>query len=303
MLRLATRGSQLALAQARLVAGLLEARAGVGAELVVLKTSGDRIQDRPLSEVGGKGLFVKEIEEALLRGDAEVAVHSMKDLPADLAPGLVLGAVPEREDPGDLLIAREPTRLEGLRRGARVGTSSLRRMALLLALRPDLDVVPMRGNVDTRLRKLGEGEVDALVLAAAGLKRLGIDPTAAVRLDPTHFVPAIGQGALAIETRSGELGDVMAPLEHAPTRAAVLAERGFMRAASGSCVTPLAAHARLEGDALHLVAVILSPDGARQIRGTRRGPSASAEAIGAELAAELLARGGAEILEALEKRG
>lgn len=302
-LRLATRGSPLALAQARLVAAALMRAPACEVEIVVVKTSGDRIQDRPLAEVGGKGLFVKEIEEALLRGDADLAVHSMKDLPVDLAPGLALAAVPEREDAADVLIARRPSSIAALAEGARVGTSSLRRMAMLLAARPDLDVGPLRGNVDTRLRRLEEGAVDAIVLAAAGLKRLGVAHAGAVRLDPAAFLPAIGQGALAIEARAGELGDVLAPLDHAPSRAAVVAERAFLRGAQGSCTTPLAAHARLDGDSLALEAAIFSPDGRRSVRGARSARAADAEDAGNALAAELLARGGAEILRALEAHG
>jgi hydroxymethylbilane synthase len=299
-IRLGTRGSALAVAQARWLQAALQAlEPGLAVELVVIRTSGDRIQDRSLAEAGGKGLFVKEIDEALLREEVDLAVHSLKDLPAELAPGVSLAAVPEREDPGDLLLARPPASLAGLCRGARVGTSSLRRMALLRAQRSDLEVVPLRGNVDTRLRRLDEGAVDAVVLAAAGLRRLGITRAGAVRLDPESFVPAIGQGALAVEAREGVLGDLCRPLEHPPTRAAVTAERAFMRAVHGSCTTPLAAHARVAGSDLALTAVILSPDGARAVRGKRAGAAAEAERVGELLAAEMLARGGAEILRQL----
>jgi len=299
-LRLGTRGSQLALVQARWVQAAIEAASPPArVELVVIRTSGDRIQDRPLAEVGGKGLFIKEIEEALLRREVDLAVHSMKDLPAELAAGMAIVAVPAREDPGDLLIARRRASLAELPAGARVGTSSLRRMALLRAARPDLEVVPLRGNVDTRLRRLAEGAVDAIVLAAAGLRRLGLSPEAAVPLDPAHFLPAIGQGALAIEARAGELDRLLAPLEDAATRAAILAERGFMLGAQGSCTTPLAAHARVAAGEVRLEAVILSPDGTRVVRGERRGAVARAEALGRELAEDLMSRGGAEILRAL----
>jgi hydroxymethylbilane synthase len=267
--------------------------------VVVIKTTGDRIQDRSLAEIGGKGLFIKEIEEALLRREVDVAVHSMKDLPADLAAGLAIAAVPAREDPGDVLVAREATALADLATGARVGTSSLRRQSLVRAVRADLDVVPLRGNVDTRLRRLAEGAVDAIVLAAAGLRRLGVAPPGLVRLDPTHFVPAIGQGALAIETRAEDREGLIARLDHAATHDAVRAERAFMRGVGGSCTTPLAAHARSTGDALHLDAVILSPDGRREVRGVRSGPASEAVRLGTELAADLMGRGGAEILRAL----
>ena len=300
ILRLGTRGSALALAQARWVQAAVERLApDRRVELVVIKTSGDRIQDRSLAEVGGKGLFVKEIEEALLRREVDLAVHSMKDLPAEIAAGLEIGAVPEREDPGDVLVARRASALADLPRGARVGTSSLRRASLLRSERPDLDVAPLRGNVDTRLRRLDEGAVDALVLAAAGLKRLGLSPAGAVRLDPTRFVPAIGQGALAIETRAGEAGELLARLDHAATHVAVRAERAFMRGVHGSCTTPLAAHARVDGNEIALDAVILSPDGSRAVRGARRGVAADADRLGQDLAAELMGRGGAEILRTL----
>lgn len=302
-LRLGTRGSALALAQARWVATALEGlHAGLRVELVVIRTSGDRIQDRALSEVGGKGLFVKEIEEALLRREVDLAVHSMKDLPAELAPGLEIAAVPPREDPGDVLIARRLATLAELAPGARVGTSSLRRASLLLAERGDLEVVPLRGNVDTRLRRLEEGAVDAIVLAAAGLRRLGLAPATAVALDPARFVPAIGQGALAIEARAAEHAELFAALDDAATRAAVAAERGFMRGVEGSCTTPIAAHARVRGGVVELDAVIASPDGTRVVRGAATGTVAGAARTGEGLAGELLARGGAEILRALGAR-
>lgn len=300
VLRLGTRGSALALAQARWTQAALERVApGTKVELVVIKTSGDRIQDRSLAEIGGKGLFIKEIEEALLRREVDVAVHSMKDLPADLAAGLEIAAVPEREDPGDVLVTRDGSTLAQLAARAKVGTSSLRRQSLVRAERADLDVQPLRGNVDTRLRRLEEGAVDAIVLAAAGLRRLGVTPAGLVRLDRARFVPAIGQGALAIETRAEDRAGPAAKLDHAATHLAVRSERAFMRGVGGSCTTPLAAHARLEGDDLVVDAVILSPDGRREVRGVRRGRGAEAESLGADLAAELMARGGAEILRAL----
>jgi len=299
-IRVGTRGSALALAQARWVQGeLSRLHSGLTVELAIIKTSGDRIQDRSLAEIGGKGLFVKEIEEALLRGEVELAVHSMKDLPAVLAAGLEIGAVPRREDAGDVLVCRQAAALADLPPRPRVGTSSLRRAALLRSERADVEVVPMRGNVDTRLRRLDEGVVDALVLAAAGLNRLGVTPAGAMRLDPSRFVPAIGQGALAIEARAGELAELLAALDDESTHAAIRAERGFMRGVGGSCTTPLAAHARVDGAALSLDAVILSPDGTREVRGARRGAAADAARLGEDLAEELMRRGGAEILRAL----
>src|SRR5262245_27894724 len=215
------------------------------AELIVIKTSGDRIRDVPLYELGGKGLFVKELESALLDGSIDCAVHSLKDLPGELAPGLVVAAVPERADARDVVVTRAPGGLGALPRGARAGTSSPRRAALLRALRPQLTVVNLRGNVDTRLDKLARGEVDALVLAAAGLRRLGLSPAHAEPCDAREFVPAIGQGALALEARPGAVAEQLAAIEDRVTRLAIDAERAFLTAVGGTCVTPLAAHATI----------------------------------------------------------
>lgn len=305
-LRIATRGSKLALWQAEHVRQrLLAIEPTLAVELVVLKTQGDRILDRPLAEVGGKGLFVKEIEEALLDGRADVAVHSMKDLPAELAPGLALAAVPEREDPRDALLVRpglSATDLASLPEGARVGTSSLRRVCLLRSLRPDLDVVPLRGNVDTRLAKLAAGEFDAMVLAVAGLRRLGLAEHITVALDPEQFVPAIGQGALAIETRSDDEAtrERVARLDDAPTRVATAAERAFLARLDGSCRTPMGAHAVLRDDAttLRLAALVGRPDGSELLRAERSGPADFAARLGTDLAEHLIARGAAAILRA-----
>jgi hydroxymethylbilane synthase len=300
LIRIGTRGSKLALTQSRWVqARLQEARSDIAAELVTITTSGDRFLDRPLSAIGGKGLFVKEIEEALSARAIDCAVHSMKDVPDELAPGLVIAAVPAREDPRDLLIARGGNSLSGLPNGARVGTSSLRRMALCRAARCDLDVIPLRGNVDTRLRKLDAGEVDAIVLAAAGLRRLGITRADAALFDPDDFVPAIGQGALAIETRNDSTAAILAALDDPSTRVAVTAERAFLHRVGGSCRTPLAAHATIHGESMTLRALIASPDGSRVIRGERTGRPTQGAAMGVDLADDLLARGGAAILQAL----
>jgi hydroxymethylbilane synthase len=298
--RIGTRGSRLARAQAEWVRGRLEAAdRDCRAELVIIRTSGDRVGERPLAALGGKGLFVKEIEEALAAGTIDCAVHSLKDLPGELAPGLRLAAVPERADPRDVAVTRAPGGLRALSRGARVGTSSPRRAALLRALWPAVEVVDMRGNVDTRLQKLEAGEVDALVLAAAGLARLGIAPAHAEPCDPLEFVPAIGQGALAVETREDEFASLARVLEDGPSRRAVDAERAFLRAVGGSCLTPLGAHATVGGDALVLGALIASPDGARIVRGEASGAARDAERIGGELAETLLRGGGAEILAAI----
>ena len=299
-IRIGTRGSQLALTQSRWVqARLQEARPDIEAELVTITTSGDRFLDQPLSAIGGKGLFVKEIEEALSAGAIDCAVHSMKDVPDELAPGLVIAAVPARQDPRDLLIARGGNSLTALPNGARLGTSSLRRMALCRAARRDLDVIQLRGNVDTRLRKLDAGVVDAIVLAAAGLQRLGIARADAAFFDPEDFVPAIGQGALAVETRDDATAAILAALDDAKTHVAVTAERAFLHRVGGSCRTPLAAHATLHGESMTLRALIASPDGSRVVRGARTANPAQGTAMGVDLADDLLARGGAAILQAL----
>ncbi len=301
-LRIATRGSALALWQAHHVRDrLIAAEPGLTVELVVIKTRGDTIQDRALSQVGGKGLFVKEIEEALLDGRAEVAVHSMKDLPAEIPEQLMIAAVPEREDARDALVvapsisARD---VASLPQGARVGTSSLRRMCQLHALRPDLEIVPLRGNVDTRLGKVQRGELDAIVLACAGLKRLGHKDAITCALPLEQSLPAIAQGALAIECRKDDAQTRrrLAALDHAPTAACVAAERGFLSRLEGDCKTPLAAHATLSGDRLTLDALIGAPDGSTVVRGQRQGAASDGEQLGRALAEQLLAQGGERIL-------
>lgn len=301
-LRLGTRGSPLALAQSREVAAALEARhPGLRVHLEVIRTSGDRIQDIPLATVGGKGLFVKEIEEALLTGRIEVAVHSMKDLPALLPPGLTLGAITAREEGADVLVAREARSLEDLPPGARVGTSSLRRQAQLLHRRPDLCMVPLRGNVDTRLRKLTEGALDAIVVAAAGLKRLGIKPAGAIPLPLEVSLPAPGQGALGLEIREADRATaaVVAVLEDGASRIAVTAERAFLRRLGGSCNVPIAAYGTVRGDLLTLTGLVASPDGKALVRDTLPGAAREAESLGTALAERLLAQGADRILREL----
>ncbi len=302
LLRIGTRGSMLALAQSRWVQAQLQAQhPQLSIELIVIKTSGDKFVDRPLSSLGGKGLFVKEIEEAMQAGDIDCAVHSLKDVPNELAPGLRLAAVPPRADARDVLIAATPgTRLSALPAQARVGTSSLRRMALLHALRPDLRVEPLRGNVDSRLRKVDAGDLDAIVLAAAGLQRLGIARPDAEDMNIEHFLPAVGQGALAIESRDDATVNWLMALEDPATRVAITAERAFLNSVGGSCRTPLAAYAELHGDRLRLRALIAHPDGSEIVRGERVAPSRDAEAIGTALGEDILARGGREILQGLE---
>lgn len=262
----ATRRSALALAQCRaFVAGLCGATPGLQTRELQVVTTGDRVLDRPLAEIGGKGLFVKEIEEALIERRADFAVHSIKDVPGALPPGLRLACIPRREDPRDALVSPKYGTLEGLPHGARVGTSSLRRMVALKARRPDLQVLPLRGNVDTRLRKVDAGECDAIVLARAGLVRLGLQDRATQVLEPGLSLPAVGQGALGIECREddAETAQVLARLHDAETGICVSAERGVLVALGGDCKTPLAAHATRDGDWLHLRAFVAAADGAQ----------------------------------------
>jgi hydroxymethylbilane synthase len=300
--RIATRRSALAKWQANHVRDLLLAREpGLPVELLELMTRGDRILDVPLAEVGGKGLFVKEIEDALLRREAQIAVHSMKDLPAVLADGLIIAAVPPREDPRDALVSKGK-RLEDLPKGARVGTASLRRAAQLKAVRPDLQVETIRGNVQTRLRKVEEG-FDAVVLAYAGLRRLGLDGAVVQVFSPEEMLPAGAQGALAIEARADDAETLrrLAPLDDAATRHQVEAERGFMRRLQGGCQVPLAGFARVEGDTVRIRGLVASLDGTRVIRGERAGKVSDADRVGDALAADLLAQGADEILATIER--
>jgi hydroxymethylbilane synthase len=301
---IATRGSQLALWQANHVKGRLEAvEPGLAVELNVIKTSGDQILDVPLAKVGGKGLFVKEIEQALVDRGADLAVHSMKDVPAELAPGLVIAAVSARETPWDALCARAPVTLDTLPRGAKVGTSSMRRQCQLLARRPDLQIAMLRGNVPTRLKKLDAGEFDAIVLAAAGLVRLGMGDRITQTLPIETSIPAVAQGVLAIEIRTGDARTealVRAALHDTRTEVHVAAERAFLAKMGGSCQTPLAAHA-VDGataDTLGVVGMCGMPDGTRILHARVAGPSSRAASLGVALADALLVQGAAEILAA-----
>jgi hydroxymethylbilane synthase len=293
MLVIASRGSQLALWQARWVAGQLNA-AGLGCRIEIIKTTGDKITDVPLAKVGTKGLFTKEIEEALLDGRADVAVHSMKDLPTELPAGLVLAAVPQREDARDAVVGKT---LADLALGARVGTSSLRRAAQLRQLRPDLQVESVRGNLDTRLRKLDEGQYDAILLAAAGLKRLGWGERIAEILEPEQMCPAVGQGALAIETRAG--CEHVAMLDDADTHWAVTAERAVLGGLGGGCQVPIGAYATVSEGRVRVLAMVAAPDGTQIIRVSAEGAVGAAAELGAGLAERLLALGAREILEAV----
>jgi hydroxymethylbilane synthase len=294
MLVIASRGSQLALWQARWVQAQLTA-AGRECRIEIIKTTGDKITDVPLAKVGTKGLFTKEIEEALLDGRADLAVHSLKDLPTELPAGLVLAAVPEREDPRDAVIGKK---LADLPQGARVGTSSLRRSAQLKKLRPDLAIESVRGNLDTRLRKLDEGQYDAILLAAAGLKRLGWGDRIAEILPADVMCSAVGQGALAIETRESGAGfDSCSALDHAASHAAVMAERGVLGSLGGGCQVPIGAYATVDGGTIRLLGVVASPDGSEIIRAESTGPVADAESLGQRLGATLLERGARAILD------
>jgi hydroxymethylbilane synthase len=302
MIRIATRRSPLAKWQANHVAGLLRAREpGLEVALHELVTRGDTILEVSLAEVGGKGLFVKEIEDALLARQAEVAVHSMKDLPAVLAPGLVVAAVPVREDPRDALCSPRWKTLAALPQGARVGTSSLRRAAQLKALRPDLRTEVVRGNVETRLRK-ASAELDAVVLAYAGLRRLGLAERATQVFSPEEMLPAVAQGALALEARADDVETLarLAPLEDADTRVRIEAERALLRRLEGGCQVPIAGHAVVTGGTVTLRALVASVDGTRVIRGQESGPTGAAAAVGEALAEEMLAQGAAALVKEAE---
>lgn len=299
---LGTRGSKLALQQSMWVqARLRELAPDLRVSIQRIQTSGDKILDVPLAKIGGKGLFVKEIEEALLRGEIDLAVHSMKDVPTQLPVGLDILCMPPREDPRDALISRHNVSFDRLKPGARIGTSSLRRQAQLLHHRPDLTIEMLRGNLDTRLRKLREGHYDAIVLAAAGLRRLEWAQEVTEYLPTERSLPAIGQGALGIE---GRLDDVfvrglLAELEHPPTRTAVMAERALLHRLEGGCQVPIAAHARLKGEYLELEGLIASVDGRSMVRDRVEGSADDPFALGVQLAERLLAQGGDKILDVI----
>jgi hydroxymethylbilane synthase len=299
-IRIGTRGSPLAVWQAEWIRSrLLDLHPQYEAELVKIKTTGDKITDVPLSRVGGKGLFVKEIETALLEGRIDLAVHSMKDMPAEIPPGLCIGAMPERENPLDVLISRNAHSFEDLPRGARLGTSSLRRGAQVLHARPDVTVRPLRGNLDTRIRKLETEGLDAIIVAASGVKRLGLEAHITEYLPEAIMLPAIGQGALAIEMREDHdsTRGLIAPLDHRETRLAVKSERAFLARLEGGCQVPIAARARIIGDELELTGLVAEVDGSVVLRETITGPVDQTEKLGVELANRLLRKGGREILE------
>lgn len=303
-LLLGSRGSKLALWQAHFIQEAVERLASVEVRIEIIRTTGDKITDVPLAQAGGtKALFTKEIEEALTDSRIDLAVHSLKDLPTELPAGLTLAAIPTREDPRDALISRHGESWDRLGAGARVGTSSLRRQVQLRRLRRDLQIEPLRGNLDTRLRKLDEGQFDAIVVALAGLKRMGWADRATQIFSPKVMVPAIGQGALAIETRANdsELLSMVRRLGDPASEAAVAAERAFLARLGGGCQVPLAAHAEVTGERLRLIGRVVSVDGSQAVEGSEEGPAAEPAEIGKALAEGLLHRGADKILSAIER--
>ncbi len=303
-LRIATRKSPLALWQAEHVAAALRrTHPGLNVEIRGMTTRGDKILDAPLAKVGGKGLFVKELEQGMLDGTADIAVHSMKDVPVDFPEGLHLPVILEREDPRDAFVSNGFDSLADLPEGSRVGTSSLRRQCQILECRPDLRIEPLRGNVNTRLARLDGGDYEAIILAAAGLKRLGFASRIRRLLDTDESLPAIGQGAIGIECRTDDArtGALIAPLHHPDTALRILAERALNHRLHGGCQVPIAGHATLNGDRLHLSGLVGDPDGSRTLRAQAEGQSMEAEAVGAAVADALLAQGADLILHALRQ--
>ncbi|MDY6987575.1 MAG: hydroxymethylbilane synthase [Thermodesulfobacteriota bacterium] len=299
VIRIGTRGSALAVWQAEWVRSqLLTLYPEREVEVVRIKTTGDKITDVPLAQVGGKGLFVKEIETALLEGRVDLAVHSMKDMPAEIPPGLCIGAVPEREDPSDVLISRNGHCFDDLPKGAHVGSSSLRRGAQVRHQRPDINIHPLRGNLDTRIRKLNTGSLDAIIVAAAGVRRLGLEAHITEYIPESIMLPAIGQGALSIETREDEKSlRLVSAIDHRETRLAVESERAFLGRLEGGCQVPIAAKAKVHGDRMTLTGLVAEVDGTVLLREEITGPVRQHEELGVELANMLLEKGGADILK------
>jgi hydroxymethylbilane synthase len=303
-LRIGTRGSLLAKWQAESVRKQLFAATGVDAEIVIIKTAGDKLQHAPLTQIGNKGIFIKELEEALLDESIDLAVHSVKDIPTDTPSRLCFPAVCKRADVRDCLVSAGGVLLANLREGARIGTGSLRRQAQLLHLRPDLDFRDLRGNVDTRLRKVDSGEYEAILLAKAGLDRLGLSQRIAETLSPEVCMPAVGQGAIAVEARlkDAEIATVLAALDDAETRTAIIAERALLAAMQGGCQVPLGAWARMERGELIMEACVCSVDGLQYIKERNTGPAEQATEIGEQLARQLLDAGAMEILQAVGRQ-
>ena len=303
-LKLGTRGSQLALWQANWIKAEIEKKyPEYQVELIKIKTTGDKILDVPLAKVGGKGLFVKEIEEALLDERIDIAVHSMKDVPTDFPKGLHLAAITQREDPRDVVISRGGKKLKDFPYGAKIGTSSLRRQAQLLHVRPDFEIVQLRGNLDTRMRKLNELGLECIILAGAGVKRLGWSDRITEYLSPEISLPAIGQGALGIETRIEDRGinNLVAFFDHLPTSISVRAERALLKRLEGGCQVPIAAHCEVKGDKLNLIGLVASTDGKKIIKDSVSGRTDKAEILGIKLAEKLLKMGAWDILKEVYK--
>ncbi len=303
-IKIGTRGSKLALWQANWVKSALEDQhPAPTVELVIIKTKGDKILDVPLAKVGGKGLFVKEIEDALLNRRVDLAVHSMKDMPAEIPEGLCIGAIPERENPQDVLISKSGYQLSELDAGALIGTSSLRRASQILHARPDLVIKPLRGNLDTRLKKLETENLDAVILAAAGVKRLGLEDRVTEYLNETIMLPAVGQGALCIEIRQNDpvIEPLVAALEHPQTRIVIMGERAFLNRLEGGCQVPIAAHGKIENNTFTICGLVATLDGTTVIKDTLSGPADSSAQIGLDLAERLIAMGSQEIIESLKE--
>lgn len=303
-LRIGTRGSMLAKWQAEYVRKLIFQKTGVDAEIIIIKTTGDKLQQAPFAQIGGKGVFIKELEEALLEEEVDLAVHSVKDIPTDVPSRLCFPAVCRREDVRDCLVSANGATLAVLRRGARVGTSSLRRQAQLRHMRPDLDVRELRGNVDTRLRKVESGEYEAIMLAKAGLDRLGLSGRITEVMQPENFMPAVGQGAIAIQARlkDEEMGDALGVLDDPPTRQAIMAERALLATLEGGCQVPLGAWARVERGELVMDAVVCSPDGQQYVKQRGTAPPERARELGQQVAQMLIDAGAGSILEEVSRQ-
>lgn len=304
-LRLGTRGSNLALWQAKHVAKLIYELTSVEVEIVVIKTKGDKILDVALSKIGDKGLFTKEIENQLLLGEIDIAVHSMKDLPSEITPGLTIGAVLERENPQDILIAKDNLTINDLPSGSTIGTSSLRRIAQIKALRPDINTVDIRGNVETRIRRMEEIDLDGIILAYAGVKRLELDKYISEVIDKDKILPAVGQGAIAIEVRENDSKtmDIINHINHTPTALATTAERAFLRKLEGGCQVPIAAFAEVDNNQLYLQGLVASLDGNEVYKSSIVGDGSQAKELGISLAQELIDKGALGILQDIKKLG
>jgi len=299
-IKVGTRGSKLALTQTNLVAdSLKKTDPRITVEICVIKTSGDIMQDVSLTKIGGKGVFVKEIEDALLSGTVDLAVHSMKDVPTEIPAGLTFAAIMRREDARDVLVSKDNRKIEFMPRGARIGTGSMRRAAQLLAILPDLSIVPLRGNLETRLKKIEKENLQGVILAAAGMKRLGLTEKISQYLPIETMLPAVGQGALGLQIRAddNELGEVLAKLNHASTAAEIKAERSFLRHLGGGCLLPIAAFGKLEGNKLSLEGLVAAPNGDSVVRDKVRGAISEAEELGKKLAEMILEKGGKKLLE------